>query len=54
MSNVNVRYMSDEDLEAVIAYLRSQPAITNETPDPPSQATLLGIFLLSLGQLPEG
>jgi mono/diheme cytochrome c family protein len=54
MSNVNVRHMSDEDLESVIAYLRSQPAVSNETPDPPDRATLLGIVLLGAGMLPEG
>lgn len=54
MSNVNVRYMSDEDLEAVIAYLRSQPAVANETPDPPDKATLLGIVMYGAGMLPEG
>jgi len=34
MSNARVRYLSDEDTQAVIAYLRSQPAIENETQGP--------------------
>jgi len=37
MSNVNVRNMSDEDIQAVIAYVRSQPAVVNSTPNPPDR-----------------
>jgi len=54
MSNVRGRYMSDEDLHAVIAYLRSQPAVVNETQEPPDQANLLGVIMLGAGMLPEG
>ena len=36
MSNIFVRHMSDEDLQAVIAYMRSQPAMDNKTQDPPN------------------
>src|SRR5574341_765738 len=54
MSNVNVRHMSDEDLQAVIAFLRSQPAVVNETQDPPDQPTLLAAIMLGAGMLPEG
>ncbi len=54
MSNVRVRHMSDEDLQAVIAYLRSQPAVVNETQDPPDQPTLLAAIMLGAGMLPEG
>ena len=54
MSNVRVRNMSDEDLEAVIAYLRSQPAVVNETQNPPDQVNLLAVFMLGAGLLPEG
>ena len=54
MSNVNVRYMSDEDLQSVIAYLRSQPAMENPTQDPPDQPTLLAALMAGIGMLPSG
>lgn len=54
MSNVNVRYMSDDDLEAVIAFLRSQPAVENETQDPPDQLTFLAAIMGGAGMLPAG
>jgi mono/diheme cytochrome c family protein len=53
MSNVRARNMSDEDIQAVIAYLRSQPAIANETQDPPDQPNLLAAILSGAGMLPE-
>jgi hypothetical protein len=46
--------MSDEDLHALIAFLRSQPAVENQTPHPPDQATFLGVIMLGAGMLPEG
>ena len=54
MSNVNVRHMSDDDIESVIAYLRSQPAVVNETLEPPDQPTFLGAIMMGAGMLPEG
>jgi mono/diheme cytochrome c family protein len=54
MSNNRVRNMSDEDILAMIAYLRSQPAVENVTPNPPDQISMLGIVMLGAGQLPEG
>lgn len=54
MSIVRGRYMSDEHLQAVIAYLRSQPAVVNKTQDPPDQANLLGVIMFGAGLLPEG
>lgn len=52
MSRVRARNMSDEDIQAVIAYLRSQPPVKNETPDPPDQINLLGLFLGGANMLP--
>jgi hypothetical protein len=46
MANVNSRYLSNEDMQAVIAYLRSQPAMGNETPDPPDRYNLLAMIVL--------
>ena len=54
MSNARVRHMSDEDLQAVIAYLRSQSAVINETQHPPDQPNFLAILMLGAGLLPEG
>jgi mono/diheme cytochrome c family protein len=54
MSNVNVRHMSDEDLEAMIAFLRSQPPVENETQEPPDQPTFLAAFMFGAGMLPKG
>jgi mono/diheme cytochrome c family protein len=46
------RYLSDADIEAVIAYLRSQPAVVNDTPQPPDSPTMLGAIMLALGMVP--
>jgi len=54
MSNVPVRNLSDDDMKAVIAYLRSQPAVENKTPDPPDQPSFLGAVLFGVGMLPQG
>jgi mono/diheme cytochrome c family protein len=53
MSLVNVRYMSDDDLNAVIAFLRSQHAVDNKTQDPPDQPTLLAAIMSGAGMLPK-
>ena len=47
------RYLSDADLEAVIAYLRSTPAVENDTPQPPDNTTMLGAIMLALGMVPQ-
>ncbi len=54
MSNVRVRHLSDEDLKALIAYLRSQPAVVNETQTPLDQPNFLAAVMLGAGMLPEG
>jgi mono/diheme cytochrome c family protein len=54
MSLVNVRYMSDDDLKSMIAYLRSQPAVENKTQDPPDQPTFLAAVMTGAGMLPSG
>ena len=54
MSNVRVRHMTDEDLEAVIAFLRSQPAVVHETQDPPDQPSFTAVLMLGAGMLPQG
>lgn len=49
MSSAAVRYLSGEDKQAVIAYLRSQPPVMNDIPDPPDQPNLLAAILAGAG-----
>jgi mono/diheme cytochrome c family protein len=53
MSTARMRNMSDEDTQAVIAYLRSQPAVEHDTQDPPDQPNLLAALLNGAGMIPE-
>lgn len=54
MSNIRARNLSDEDIEAVIAYLRNQPPAGELTQNPPDQPSLLGIIMFGAGMLPAG
>ena len=54
MSGARGRHLSDEDIQAVIAYLRSQPAVANETQMPPDQFNPLALMLVGAGVIPEG
>ncbi len=53
MGAARARYMSDEDLYSIIAYLRSSPAVENETPQPPDSPTLLAGIMYVLGLVPS-
>jgi len=53
MSYTNVSKLSDNDIQAVIAYIRSVPAAGEPTPDPPDQLNLLGVAMLGAGMLPS-
>jgi mono/diheme cytochrome c family protein len=53
MSGARGRHLSDEDIHAVIAYLRSQPAVANDTPLPPDQFNPLALMLVGGGMIPE-
>ena len=53
MAGTNVRYLSDEDILAVIAYLRSQEPVENQTPLPPDRANLIGLIMSGAGLLPN-
>ena len=46
MTAGNFRYMSDDDVQAVVAYLRSQPATGGPTPD--NQWNVLGAVFMNL------
>jgi mono/diheme cytochrome c family protein len=54
MSYINAGRLSDGDIQAVIAYLRSQPSAGRETADPPDRFNLLGVIMLGAGILPAG
>ena len=54
MSYTNAGKLSDEDISAVIAYIRSLPAIGKPTDNPPDHLNLLGIAMLGAGMLPTG
>ena len=52
MSYTNAGKLSDHDIRALIAYLRSRPATGRETGDPPDRLNLLGVIMLGAGMLP--
>ena len=54
MSYTNAGKLSDDDIRAVIAYIRSLPAIGKPTDNQPDHLNLLGIILLGAGILPTG
>jgi mono/diheme cytochrome c family protein len=54
MSYTNAGKLSDEDIRAVIAYIRSLAAIGKPTDNQPDHLNLLGIILLGAGMLPTG
>ena len=54
MSYTNAGKMSDEDIESLIAYLRSQPAAGAATANPPDEFSVLGLVMLGSGLLPTG
>jgi mono/diheme cytochrome c family protein len=54
MSYTNAGKLSDDDTQAVIAYIRSRPAAGRQTANPPDQLNLLGVIMLGAGMLPEG
>jgi mono/diheme cytochrome c family protein len=53
MSNVRSRNPSDEDTLAIIAYLRSQPSVPHDTPQPSDQPNLLAFIMGGAGLAPE-
>lgn len=54
MSYTNAGKLSDDDIKALIAYIRSLPAGGTPTPDPPDSLSLPGLILLGAGKLPAG
>jgi mono/diheme cytochrome c family protein len=54
MSITNAGKLSDEDIRALIAYIRKLPAAGTVTPEPPDHFNFLGLVMLGLGQFPSG
>jgi mono/diheme cytochrome c family protein len=54
MSYTNAGRLSDDDIDAVIAYLRSLAPAGVETRNPPDRLNLLGLVMLGAGLLPGG
>jgi mono/diheme cytochrome c family protein len=54
MSYTAASKLSDTDIEALIAFLRSLRADGQPTPRPPDRLNTLGLLLLGAGQLPTG
>ena len=54
MTYTNAGKLSDDDTQAVIAYLRSVPAAGEQARDPPDRLNLLGVAMLGAGMLPSG
>ena len=52
MSLTNAGKLSDDDILALIAYIRRLPAAGEATPEPPDQLSLLGLVMLGVGQFP--
>ena len=52
MGGQQSRHLSDEDLHAVIVYLRSQQPVVNDTPQPPDNLNTLALFMLGAGLVP--
>ena len=53
MALTNVRYLSDEDIHAIIAFLRSQDAVEKETLNPADQPTLLAVIMIGANVLAD-
>jgi mono/diheme cytochrome c family protein len=52
MNSVNVRYMSDDDLHALIAFLRSQSPVENANPNPGDRLNYLAMVMMGAGMIP--
>ena len=53
MANTNVRNISDEDMLALIAFLRSQKPVESDIPSPATQPNFLALLLSGAHVIPE-
>jgi len=54
MSYTSAGHLSDDDIEALIAYIRGRPAAGRPTANPPDEFSPLGFVMLGAGLLPAG
>jgi len=54
MSYTSAGHLSDDDIEALIAYTRGRPAAGRPTANPPDEFSPLGFVMLGAGLLPAG
>jgi mono/diheme cytochrome c family protein len=54
MSYTNAGKLSDDDIQALIAYIRSRPPAGKNTANPPDRLNPLGVIMLGAGMLPAG
>jgi hypothetical protein len=54
MSLTNAGNLSDDDIRALIAYIRRLPAVEATTPEPPDQLNFLGLVMVGTSQFPSG
>jgi mono/diheme cytochrome c family protein len=54
MSYTSAGKLTDDDTQAVIAYLRNLPATGQQSDDPPDHLNTLGVMMLGTGMLPTG
>jgi mono/diheme cytochrome c family protein len=54
MSYTNAGKLSDDDMQALIAYIRTMPGEGQQSPNAPDQLNPLGIAMLGAGLLPTG
>jgi mono/diheme cytochrome c family protein len=54
MSYTNASKLGDDDIKALIAYIRSLPAAGAPTANPPDHLNLLGVVMLGVDMLPKG
>jgi cytochrome c553 len=53
MGGTNVRRISDEDMKAIVAFLRSQQPVENETPNPPDRPNFTALLIFGAGLFPD-
>jgi mono/diheme cytochrome c family protein len=54
MSYTNAGKLSDDDIQALIAYIRSRPRAGENSTNPPDWLNPLGVIMLGAGMLPGG
>jgi mono/diheme cytochrome c family protein len=53
MSLTNTGKLSDADIQALVAYIRSVPAAGTPTPNPPDRLNPLGLIMVGAGMIPD-